>query len=1271
MIYSHSLLNKPVIDADRNEKIGIVKGYVIDPDGKRVSAFILAPGSGQTSLDVIPFPHVKSVFENAIITVGPAATVKMSDAPEIMEHFMKDVSVIGEQVLTDTGMLAGVVRDFAFSEEDGSICRLVLHPENARVDLVDGHHILTITPVRLMISGLALTETIDIGDEPPPPRHVPEEEPREKPSPESEKRNPSPPSGEKPPRPREKARKAPPPPPEPEVEPEEDFETEQPYASIGGRKPEFTGYAPPDLPTTRDIREMLGDMFREMTDILTARLNVLDSAAAFDRVRDDLLNEIRDSLKKEHDDLPTLEILVEDKIKKGAGRPLAQVAETLGNIEETVAQLRKKAEENKRPKAVVDLAPVTEALSEIRKELKDVSGAVAAMPPQETIDTDALVEKISESISGPLSELENTLSSAIQDAAPNMENDLKMLKDTVAEPITEQLHNIEEKMIAGILELTQREEYDPKRLAEEASGKLLEAIQGIGEKVPDAAEFRDGIQEIKKLLEERDGAVRELLRETTGKLEETLGAESLKHNQEKLLGEFRSLQDRMATDNLELLSEQQDHLRQLTSETETKLAGRIEALKGRLEEIAAGMASSRDNVREDIAAEIEKLVAKTSDLFESRIAEQADTDKKTASEISGLVQRVENRLVEVREQHSAAREQTEEIKNSLLDEIRSFSGSVVKPEDLMIIRQWLGEIKPGDDPELRKSIADISASIDSVRKQLSDAREQIAAVRDAANAITETVTDRMDMASETLSGRFEQDLESIRNIETVTRHALDGFRKDLGETIRENTGALSGDIEKKIDQLIRDRMDRLEKISGDSSRSLEDMKENIRELLEEATSAPYETLRDIRGEFAGQVVGLGTKMVQEWDRKIEEQMEEQADFIKSNVLKPEDLVTIRQWVDELQSSLRRDEGVVDDVSEAIDFLKTGVMDNRQELAGLRESISGIKDSIESRIDKISSSVSSSIDGMAAASAAETVTPAQLDELKSEVASGLAELRQSLSKGLESSAEKYSTMLGETVSAIKSDLENLLSKLPETGENFDRLREELSGTTSQLAEKLSAEWEKKIEARLSDHDRKLESSRKNMETAVHQLRDGLKESLESGMQGMASIQDVEQMRHNVEERVGEVTDRFVERIEAHLDERDHDIEKGIQNILKKVEKLMQRGARSDIEGLFSGGGLFGGLFGGGGQQQSGASSVKIPSRTSRGAARGSYAGSASIEDNQIKRLAYLIGKKLRQDVADQQGNVLAREGETVDEDMIRRLRDAHCTLPLIRSVDFGD
>ncbi|HOX29224.1 MAG TPA: hypothetical protein PLQ76_08740, partial [bacterium] len=141
--------------------------------------------------------------------------------------------------------------------------------------------------------------------------------------------------------------------------------------------------------------------------------------------------------------------------------------------------------------------------------------------------------------------------------------------------------------------------------------------------------------------------------------------------------------------------------------------------------------------------------------------------------------------------------------------------------------------------------------------------------------------------------------------------------------------------------------------------------------------------------------------------------------------------------------------------------------------------------------------------------------------------------------------------------------------------------------------------------------------------------------------------------------GDALIEFASRVESRVNERDKYFEEGVRSILNNIEKAASRGIRGDIENLFGGGGLFSNIFG----SQKSDSPMKLTQRTAG-------KGPGSLQDSQLRRFAYLTGKKINKNIIDEEGNVIATRGQTVDEEMIRTACEKQKTLELIRSVDLN-
>nr|HPN96059.1 hypothetical protein [bacterium] len=239
----------------------------------------------------------------------------------------------------------------------------------------------------------------------------------------------------------------------------------------------------------------------------------------------------------------------------------------------------------------------------------------------------------------------------------------------------------------------------------------------------------------------------------------------------------------------------------------------------------------------------------------------------------------------------------------------------------------------------------------------------------------------------------------------------------------------------------------------------------------------------------------------------------------------------------------------------------------------------------------------------------------------------------------------------------------MSSLPENGlgrEALEQLKSEIAervqASTDALRERLDAAARDRAEERDALSLRLNES----LENAVSKIRESLLLGIEAGRQELAEMKDLESLRDRLEGRIGDVVDDMVGKIENRLDQRDRYYEEGVSSILANLEKLVSRGLKPDFEGMFSGGGLISSLFGQKPAPQ------KIVGKTSP------YAGSQpqSASDASLRRFAYLIGKKIKSDIVDADGTTIAAAGDTVNEAIIRSLRDKQRTLDLIRSVDFN-
>src|SRR6476646_8987187 len=104
------LVGKPVITFDSGRRLAQVKDLLVDPERNQVLALLIDPGAVFTSARVIPFGHIKSIGENAIIVPKRDVVYNVSRIPELKKVF-DGRTIKGMRVYSENGDRLGSVGD--------------------------------------------------------------------------------------------------------------------------------------------------------------------------------------------------------------------------------------------------------------------------------------------------------------------------------------------------------------------------------------------------------------------------------------------------------------------------------------------------------------------------------------------------------------------------------------------------------------------------------------------------------------------------------------------------------------------------------------------------------------------------------------------------------------------------------------------------------------------------------------------------------------------------------------------------------------------------------------------------------------------------------------------------------------------------------------------------------------------------------------------------------------------------------------------------------
>jgi sporulation protein YlmC with PRC-barrel domain len=121
VVRATELSGRAVIDLDCAQKIGKVDKIVIDPNGRRVAAFLISRGTalqGESPHVMVPASSVHAIGPDAL-TIHYSSTV--TDEATRFDELPKASDLIGRKVVSEDGRMLGRVDDVLISREDGRI----------------------------------------------------------------------------------------------------------------------------------------------------------------------------------------------------------------------------------------------------------------------------------------------------------------------------------------------------------------------------------------------------------------------------------------------------------------------------------------------------------------------------------------------------------------------------------------------------------------------------------------------------------------------------------------------------------------------------------------------------------------------------------------------------------------------------------------------------------------------------------------------------------------------------------------------------------------------------------------------------------------------------------------------------------------------------------------------------------------------------------------------------------------------------------------------
>jgi uncharacterized protein YrrD len=135
------IIGMPVMGIKEGIECGIVKGFVVDAQSKKISSFILKGDKNEFDLRVLKIADILSIGKDFIITKTAKNVKDMGSGGEL-------IVLLGMKCVSGTGDVVGNVKDFDFDEKSGEIASLQIDSGTE----IEGKEILTISNELMFLS---------------------------------------------------------------------------------------------------------------------------------------------------------------------------------------------------------------------------------------------------------------------------------------------------------------------------------------------------------------------------------------------------------------------------------------------------------------------------------------------------------------------------------------------------------------------------------------------------------------------------------------------------------------------------------------------------------------------------------------------------------------------------------------------------------------------------------------------------------------------------------------------------------------------------------------------------------------------------------------------------------------------------------------------------------------------------------------------------------------------------------------------------------------
>lgn len=148
-ILASQLTGLPIASLDDQSKVGVVRGFFVDPENGRLLGFDVQTGMLQSR--VLAWTDILETTKEALITQSSENLVPLEEVLRIQEIKNQGYKILGAGVETENGEHLGQVEDFLIDFESGAVDKYYIKGLFKQKRTIPSERVIKIVPGKIIV----------------------------------------------------------------------------------------------------------------------------------------------------------------------------------------------------------------------------------------------------------------------------------------------------------------------------------------------------------------------------------------------------------------------------------------------------------------------------------------------------------------------------------------------------------------------------------------------------------------------------------------------------------------------------------------------------------------------------------------------------------------------------------------------------------------------------------------------------------------------------------------------------------------------------------------------------------------------------------------------------------------------------------------------------------------------------------------------------------------------------------------------------------------